>query len=128
ETIKVICIAHPWGQFAGLEKLTGITIVEGSNANTVAVAEWTIAAALMGIRKIPVFDRALKSGSPWAEPRREVGLLCESTIGLVGLGRIGRYVGRYFNLLGARVIAYDKYCSTDDAKKLGIDLLALDEL
>ena len=125
-TIEVICISHWWEQFADAARAGDIRITEGSNANTIAVAEWTVAAALMGIRKLTHFDETLKSGSPWAEPRRQVGLLCESTVGLIGLGRVGWYVTHYFKALGARVIAHDK----DPAKadELGVPLLGIDEL
>ena len=127
-TVKIICIAH-WGeQFVQAAKEANITITEGSNANTVAVAEWTVTAALMGIRKLHVFDKALKSGSSWGEPRREVGMLCESTVGLIGLGRIGVRCAQYFNALGAKVIAYDPYWTQAKAESLGVSLVTLDEL
>ncbi len=124
--IELICIAHHWGQFSDTEKTTGIRVIEGSNANTVAVAEWTIAAALMGVRRISCFDRQMKEGSLWAEPRRMVGMLCESTIGLIGLGRIGRYVARYFRQMGCRVLAYDKYFSEAEALELGVEMVPLE--
>jgi len=125
-SIEVICIAHWWAQLVDAAREAGIRVTEGSNANTIAVAEWTIAAALMGIRKLPAFDQALKDGSPWAEPRRQVGLLCESTVGLVGLGRIGWYTAQCFRALGARVIAHDKVATKAD--ELGLPLVALEEL
>ena len=64
-------------------------MVEGSNANTVAVAEWVLTAALMGIRRLTDFDAKMKEGSLWCEPRRCVGMLYGKRVGLVGLGRIG---------------------------------------
>ena len=125
-TIELICISHWWAQLVEVARDAGVQYTEGSNANTIAVAEWTLAAALMGIRRITHFDRALKEGSPWAEPRRDVGLLCESTVGLIGLGRIGWYVAHYFTSLGARVIAFDADASKAD--QLGVPLVSLDEL
>ena len=125
-TIEVICISHWWGQFTDATREPGINVIEGSNANTIAVAEWTLTAALMGIRKLSIFDKQLKDGSSWAEPRRHVGLLSESVIGLVGLGRIGWYVAHDFKALGARVIAYDKDAAK--AKELDVPLMSLDEL
>ena len=124
--IEVICISHWWEQFTDVGREADVKVTEGSNANTIAVAEWTVAAALMGIRRLTQFDETLKGGSPWAEPRRQVGLLCESTVGLVGLGRVGWYVAHYFRALGARVIAHDK----DPAKadELGVPLVGIDEL
>ncbi len=127
-TIKLICIAHWGGQLVDAAREANITLTEGSNANTLAVVEWTLAAALMGIRKLQEFDRALKSGSPWGEPRREVGLLCESTVGIVGLGRIGSQCARHFRTLGARVIAYDPYWTQAGADELGVTLVPLDGL
>jgi len=125
-TIEVVCISHWWAQFVDVAEELGIRLIEGSNANTIAVAEWTIAAALMGIRRLPALDRALKDGSPWAEPRLAPGLLCESTVGLIGLGRIGWYVAQHFQMLGARVIAYDK--DKTKAAELGVRWVGLEEL
>ena len=127
-TVELIVISHWWGQFDDTEAETGIRVIEGSNANTVAVAEWTLAAALMGVRKMNMFDFRLKSGSPWGEPRRTVGMLAESTVGLVGLGRIGRYVARYMRFLGARVIVCDKVATEIDAQELGVTLCRLEDV
>jgi phosphoglycerate dehydrogenase-like enzyme len=127
-TVELICISHWWEQFADTEKNTGIRVIEGSNGNTVAVAEWTVCAALMGVRKLARFDARLKAGSVWCEPRRTVGLLCESTVGLVALGRIGRYVAKYMRSLGAKVIACDKIATEKDAKELDIELVGMDEV
>ena len=127
-TVKLICIAHWCEQLAGAAAEADVTVTEGSNANTVAVAEWTLAAALMGIRKLHIFDRAMKSGSPWGEPRRTVGMLCESRVGIVGLGRVGAYCAGYFKALGAEVVAYDPYWTQDRADGPGITLVPLDEL
>ena len=65
-TIRLIVISHWWNQFERLDlKSLGIRVVEGSNANTVAVAEWVLTAALMGIRRLTDFDAKMKEGSLW---------------------------------------------------------------
>ena len=127
-TVKVICIAHWCEQLHVAAKEAGITVTEGSNANTVAVVEWTVTAALMGIRKLHVFDQSMKTGSPWGEPRRSVGVLCESTVGLIGLGRIGSYAAQVFRTLGAKVIAYDPYWTPERAASIGVPLVSRHEL
>lgn len=127
-SIKLICIAHWCEQLVDTARQAGIKTIEGSNANTIAVAEWTVAAALMGTRKLHSFSRALKNGSPWAEPRRTVGLLCESIVGLIGLGRIGWYVSHYLKAMGVKIIGYDKYYTKERAEELGVTLVSLDEL
>ena len=127
-TVKVICIAHWCEQLVDAAREAKIAVTEGSNANTVAVAEWTLTAALMGIRKLHCFDKALKAGSPWAEPRRGTGLMCESTIGIIGLGRVGSCCAQYFNALAAKVIAYDPSWTKEMAAKTGVTLMPLDEV
>lgn len=127
-TIKLICIAHWCEQLVPAAKQCGITVTEGSNANTVAVAEWTLAAALMGVRRLQEFDKAMKCNSPWGESSYGAGMLCGSTVGLIGLGRVGWYCARYFKVMGAKVIAYDKYWTQERADKLGVRLVSLDEL
>ncbi|HBC85592.1 MAG TPA: hypothetical protein DCZ94_01430 [Lentisphaeria bacterium] len=126
-TVKLISIAHWCEQLTVAAKEAGVTVTEGSNANTVAVAEWTLTAALMGIRRIQMFDKALKNKSPWGEPRLEVGMLSGSTVGIAGLGRIGWYCAKYFKTMGAKVIAYDKYYTKERADKLGVELVTLDD-
>lgn len=129
-TIRLIVISHWWNQFENLDlKSLGIRVVEGSNANTVAVAEWTLAAALLGVRKLTDFDAKMKGASYWCEPRRgSAGMLYGKRVGLVGLGRIGRYCARLFRIMGAKVFAYDKYFSSEEAGKLGITMVSLDEI
>lgn len=63
-------------------------------------------------------------GIPGGAPER----LSSQTIGVVGLGNIGRAVAQKAAALGLRVIAHDPYLSANDAKTLGIELLALDDL
>lgn len=128
-TIKTIVISHWWAQFASLNlKTLGIDVIEGSNANTVAVAEWVLTTALMAVRRLNDFNIELKSGSSWSEPRRRVGMLYGKKIGLVGLGRVGRYVARLFRIMGAEVSAYDKYFTLSEANELGVQLKSLEEI
>jgi len=126
-TIKIISISHWWGQFTDVPAGSGITVIEGSNANTVAVAEWVLACALSGVRKIETFSRRLKNGSEWGEPRRDAGMLAGSVAGIIGLGRIGSQVSKYFKAMGAEVIVFDKYCTPSRARELGVKLVTLEE-
>jgi phosphoglycerate dehydrogenase-like enzyme len=129
-SIRVVCIAHYWGptHFGNVTGSTRIPVIEGSNVGTAAVVEWIVAAALMGIRRVHVFDRALKAGSAWGEPRRTAGMLAGSVAGLIGLGRIGRYTARRFQALGVDVVAYSRSCSVEAAERLGVKLVGLHEL
>lgn len=70
----------------------------------------------------------MKSKSPWGESRYGAGMLCGSTVGLIGLSRIGWYCANYFKVMGAKVIAYNKYWTQERADKLGVALISLNEM
>ena len=75
-----------------------------------------------------IFDRALKMGSPWGEPRMAAGMLSGRTAGVIGLGRTGLYVARLFKRMGLHVIARSRSCTIEKAAREGIRLVHLDEL
>ena len=130
KSVRYVYIAHWWNihnSFVPMCKDAGITVVEGSNMNTVAVAEWTLGAILFGRRRINTFNERLKSGNEWGAPRLCADMVYGSTIGLVGLGRIGRYVAQVVQLLGAKVIAYDMI-SADAMQAFGIEKVSLEKL
>jgi phosphoglycerate dehydrogenase-like enzyme len=130
-SVELICISHWWEQFRDTERETGIRVIEGSNANTVAVAEWTICTALLGVRKLLRFNAAMKAGVLWHDqPSKDedAGMLCEKTVGIVALGRIGRYVAKTMSVMGAKVMACDKVATKAEAKELGAELISMDEI
>lgn len=132
-TVRVIAISHWWHSGHVLARAmweaAGATVIDASDATTEAVVEWVLGAALIGVRRLVEFDRRLKSGDFWAEPgRRNAGLLGESVVGLIGAGRVGRVAAARFNAFGATLIAYDPFLSDDDARRLVIRRVALDEL
>jgi phosphoglycerate dehydrogenase-like enzyme len=87
------------------------------------VAEHAVAFAVALLRGVVLLDRSARQGI-WDEtpspPRRVAG----STLGIVGLGRIGRAVARRAAALGMRVLAYDPYAA--EAAD-GAELVALDD-
>jgi phosphoglycerate dehydrogenase-like enzyme len=128
EGVELVCIAHSWGHFEQLERESGVRVVEGSNAGTRAVAEWVLAAALIATRRLHRFDRALKQGSPWGEPRHSAGFLADKVVGVIGLGRTGRYVASAFRHLGVEVLAHTLSDATGLAAALDVRLVSLEEL
>ncbi len=82
----------------------GVTVTNTPDANTEAVAELTIGLIFDLARSISRADRAARSGT-WKGMR---GIeLTGKTLGIVGLGRIGRSVARRAVALGCTVMAYD---------------------
>ncbi len=100
-----------------------VAIAPGTNEHS--VAEQTIALIFGVFRDVALRDREVRSGK-WG--RRPLWRLAGRTIGLVGLGRIGRAVVPRAIGLGLRVIAYDPVADRDFAVRHNVELCSLDEL
>jgi D-3-phosphoglycerate dehydrogenase len=81
-----------------------IPVYSTPDAPVDAVVEMTIGLILATLRHIPQSDRAVRAGD-W--PRSKGHLLKASTLGILGLGRIGRRVAQVCRGFGTRVIAHD---------------------
>jgi D-3-phosphoglycerate dehydrogenase len=99
----------------------GILVVNAPDGNTVAAAEHTVALLMSLARNIPQADASLRERR-W-ERSRLMGIeVAGKTLGVVGLGRIGRQVARRGRGLGMRVLAHDPYTSSGVASTVGADL------
>lgn len=105
----------------------GIVVMNTPGGNTITTAEHAFALILSLARLIPQATASVKSGK-W-EKNKFMGLeLFNKTLGVIGLGQIGRYVAKLGQGINMSVIAYDVYLSGDMAKKAGVELVSLDEL
>ena len=105
----------------------GIAVVNAPTGNTVAAAEHTMALMLALSRNVPAAHQSLKSG----EWRRSDFMGIEvrnKTLGICGLGRVGSEVARRALSFDMRLVGYDPFVSPDYAKRMGIELLSLEEL
>lgn len=106
-------------------KQKGIIVINTPDGPTRSVAEMTIALTFSLLRKIPQADANIKNGV-W---KKETGnLLFGKTIGIVGLGRIGKMVAELFSKLGNNVEGYDLFPDKEWAKQNSIDIVDLDKL
>jgi phosphoglycerate dehydrogenase-like enzyme len=126
-------IAHAAGSVKRLVPTSafarGITVCHAANVIADAVAEHTILAILLGLRQAHLMDRALKDGVPWREAAiANQRQLATRTVGLVGLGYVGRKVARLLKAFGPRVLVFDPYIRPEDAVALGVELIGLDAL
>lgn len=103
----------------------GIAVTNTPGANCEAVAELTVALLLALIRRIPHHDQGLRAGS-WS--RRAGTELAGKTVGIVGLGRIGKEVA--IRLEGFRVhfLANDIVCDEAFAAEHHVEFTSLDDL
>ncbi|MEQ8330618.1 MAG: NAD(P)-dependent oxidoreductase [Longimicrobiales bacterium] len=73
-----------------------------------ATAEHTWALLLALVRRIPAATQAGRRGD-WDRDRYRGRELAGKTLGILGLGRLGRMVARYGDAFGMHVLAYDPY-------------------
>jgi D-3-phosphoglycerate dehydrogenase len=105
----------------------GVLVVNAPGANSISVAEHTLALMLALARLVPAADRAMKD-SRWDKKSFLGNELRGKTLGVAGLGRIGSEVAQRARSFGMRIVAHDPYISADVAAGLGIELLTLDAL
>jgi D-3-phosphoglycerate dehydrogenase len=116
-----------------LEAATELGIVVGNVPDFCSdeVAEHTLGLILAVARKIVLADRKSRRGD-WVPGMdailRPIRRLSGQTLGLVGLGKIGRCTAAKAKGLGLKVIAYDPYANAEAAKTAGITLMRLEEL
>ncbi|MCX8187568.1 MAG: phosphoglycerate dehydrogenase [Nitrososphaeria archaeon] len=112
-----------------LKKATelGIIVTYTPGANTIAVAEHTFALILSLIKNIPRLNEVAKRGE-WAGRRELNRELYGKVLGIIGLGSIGRAVAAMAKGFGMEVIAYSPHVKKEDAERLGVKLVSLEEL
>jgi D-3-phosphoglycerate dehydrogenase len=98
----------------------GIVVANAPESTVVSAAEHTIALLLALARNVPQAHKALVAGR-WERERHGGIELAGKTLGVVGLGRIGRQVARRALGLGMRVVAYDPYVPPDRFPELGAE-------
>jgi D-3-phosphoglycerate dehydrogenase len=128
--LRLVCCARggPVNIDVGAATTIGIPICGTPGKNAEAVAELTIAFALMQIRSVASASADLVAGR-WRpesvfDGRAYFGTEAASTtLGLVGFGQVGRQVARRAAALGFAVLAHDPY-----ADLTGVDAVSLEDL
>jgi D-3-phosphoglycerate dehydrogenase len=105
----------------------GVIVVNSPEGNTVAAAEHSFAMLLTMTRQIPQAYAKLKGGT-WDKKSFKGVEVLNKTLGVVGLGKIGRRVASYALGMGMKVIASDPFVTEEYAKSLGVELKKPDEV
>ncbi len=105
----------------------GVMVVNAPTGNTIAAAEHTMALMLALLRHIPAADASVKSGA-WERGRYTGEELRGKTLGIIGLGKIGKAVARRAAGFEMRVLASDPYLTEDQVAEHGARLVGLAEL
>ena len=104
-------------------KSKGITVMNTPLASSASVAELTIGYMFMLARSLYRATASMKS-EKWDKKAFEGDEIGGKTLGLVGVGNIGREVAQRASALGMTVVAYDPYVK----EIAGVKLVSLDEL
>jgi D-3-phosphoglycerate dehydrogenase len=98
----------------------GILVVNAPSANALSAAEHTLALLLALARRVPEGDRSVRSGG-WERKRLGGVELAGKTLGIVGLGRIGRLVAERARAFGMHLLVFDPFVSGDPASAFGAE-------
>ena len=110
----------------------GVVVANTPARNDVAVAELAIGLMLSLSRGIPSAHNMITSRS-WVDPTAAYFSLrgfeiTGKTIGVVGLGAIGKQVATRLRAFDCKILAYDPFVDADTIKEMGVESVDLDVL
>jgi len=105
----------------------GVLVMNTPGGNAISVAEHTLALMLAMARRIPQANASTRSGK-WEKKKFLGSELRGKTLGIVGLGSIGREVVKRALAFEMRVLAHDPYVTSKIAEDLGVELVNLPAL
>ena len=95
--------------------------------NYLGVAEATVGLMVMLFKRLKYNEALLRQGG-WKEPQNRGMLMMGRTIGIIGVGRIGRNVAKRLNGWDVKFLGYDPYVDQEAVASLGIKMVSLEEL
>ena len=108
---------------ADYAKSKGIAVMNTPMASSASVAELTIGYMFALARSVIQATQSMKA-EKWEKKLFEGDEIGGKTLGLIGIGNIGKEVAKRAKALGMSIIAYDPYVKSVD----GVKMVTLDEL
>lgn len=129
ERLKVIGRAGVGVDNVDLDAATrrGVLVLNAPDGNTISTAEHACALLLSLARRVPGANISLIGGE-WNRKAFYGAELFGKTLGIVGVGKIGREVGRRMKSFGMQVLGYDPVISSEVADRIGIEKVDLTEI
>lgn len=130
------CRADPVNIDVGTATEMGIPVLHTPGRNAQAVADLTLALMLMSLRHIPqAMDILRQEGGPQGMVKMAVAFfelkgneLWDKTVGIIGLGAVGREVAKRLRGFDARLLVCDPYISEEVVDEFEATLVELDSL
>ena len=108
-------------------KAKGITVANTPGMNSESVAELAIGFLLCLARQIPRAHAGLAAGR-WEKKQFRGHEINGKTLGIIGMGRIGRAISQKAAALGMSVVGFDPYVDDREMNKYGAKAVILDKL
>ncbi len=105
----------------------GILVMNAPGGNTLSTCEQAFALMLSVARGIPFAHLSVKN-KQWERSKFKGTELYGKTLGIVGLGRIGKEVAQRAIAFGMRVVVYDPFVTPELAERIGVELIELNRL
>jgi D-3-phosphoglycerate dehydrogenase len=93
-----------------------------------STAEHALCLLLSIVRHLPQANSSTVERGEWNRDQFCSRQLSSLRLGIVGLGRIGKWMARYAKTIGMKVAAYDPYIPPEAFQSEGVSSLSLDEL
>jgi len=106
----------------------GIPVVFTPGLGARAVAEGALAMLMHIVKKVSFWDESLKSGNWKSRYETKSGDMEGSTLGIIGMGRIGSDLARMVQSFRMDVLGFDPFISPEAAKELDVTLVDLQTL
>jgi D-3-phosphoglycerate dehydrogenase len=100
----------------------GVVVMNTPGGNTFSTAEHTIALLMALARHLPAADAHVRSAPAKWQRAKFVGTqLAGKTLGVIGLGRVGREVARRAAGLDMKVLGFDPFLAPAAASQIGVE-------
>jgi D-3-phosphoglycerate dehydrogenase len=105
----------------------GILVCNAPESNVVSAAEHSVGLLLALARNVAQAHGALVEGR-WERSLWTGVELLHKTVGIVGLGRVGRLVAQRLSGFDVQILAFDPFVSSESAREVNVEMVELDEL